>query len=331
MGRSLFKRIAEWSKRAGTRSRRFDDYDVVRLIHEGEKACVYQARSPKDGGLVAIKAYKPLYNRSARRLCKRYHLRREGEAGLLLNPREGEHAADWPIVRTLGFGHEFDDPDRCYYVIQEYIDGNNVRHLMGCNDPIVRELRMEIAMTVGRALSIIHQRGMIHRDVCMDNVLLTRDRKAKLIDLGFMAPAGVAFEERTGTPSYMAPEQFIGRPLEPMTDIYAFGVLVFELFTGKQPFTTRYPASNPDVASRRLSMLREQHLKKPPPKPSELNPDIPDDLDAVVLKCLEKDPAGRYQRMELVLAELRRCAQSGTTPRSAKENARSEDAVRPSE
>ena len=304
MAKSVWKKVFGWTRRSGAESRRFGGYHIVKLIHEGEKSLVHEARSLDGSETVAIKAYKPLYNRTARRICKRYHLRREGELGLLINPHARERQEDWPIVRTIAHGHEFGEPSRCYYVVLEHINGLNVKHLLGCDDPLLARLRMPIVMAVARALSIIHERGLIHRDVATDNVMLTRDHQAKLIDLGFMAPAGIAFKEKSGTPSYMAPEQFQVRPLHAATDIYAFGIMLFELFTKRLPFTTPFSPGNPDLAMRRASELMVKHVKERPPRPSESAPDLPEGMEPIILKCLEKKPQDRHHDIRAVMGEL---------------------------
>lgn len=304
MAKSLWQRVFGWKTGAATKSRRFGNHDVVRIIHDGEKSRVYETRSPEDDGAAVVKSYKPHYNRTARRLCKRYNLRREGEMGLLINPHEEGAADDWPLVRTLGYGHEFGDPAKCYYVVLEHVEGMNAKHLLGCEDPLLRRERLHVARTVCRALMICHNGGLIHRDICMDNVLLARSGRAKLIDLGFMAPTGIAFQEKSGTPSYMSPEQFLVRPLHAASDIYAFGVLLFELFTGELPFLTRYPSGKPELAARRMSELMERHVKAPPPRPSEKTDDLPAGIEPIILKCLEKMPERRYTDMRHVLQDL---------------------------
>ncbi len=310
MAKSIWKKMMGWAGNSGTESRRFSGYNIRRLIHEGDKAFVHQARSPETGEIVAIKVYKPLYNRTARRICKRYHLRAEGELGMLINPGEEEAGEDWPIVRTLGHGYEFNDPGKCYYLILEFIDGINVKHLLGCDDPLLRKKRLAIAMGVARALKIIHDRGLIHRDICSDNIILTREHKVKLIDLGFMAPSGIAFVEKSGTPSYMSPEQFMVQPLGAAADIYAFGVLLFELFTKKLPFTSALPPDNPDLFMRRMSEFMTQHIREAPPRPSEITSDLPEGMEPIILKCLEKSPDYRYLNMRALLAALAQVQES---------------------
>jgi serine/threonine-protein kinase len=304
MKKPLLKRFAGWMRRAGTKSRRFGPFHVMRVIHDGAKATVYEGRSPGDETTVAIKGYKAGFNRTARRMRRRYRLRSEGEIGMLLNPGDDDDADAWPIVRTLDYGHEFGDAAKPYYVVLEYVEGMNAKHLLGCRDPLLRERRMEIARTVGEALCLIHERGFLHRDICMDNVMLARAGRITLLDLGFVAPSGLAFRERSGTPSYMAPEQFQGEPLYQTADVYAFGVLLFELFTQRLPFTSPLPSHKEELAHRRAADLRTQHLHDDPPRPSELVDDLPEGLEYVILKCLAKKPSGRYPNIRMVLAAL---------------------------
>jgi serine/threonine-protein kinase len=302
MGGGLWKRWLSWRQGAAARSRRFGSYHVVRVLHDGEKACVYEGRPPKGGEGVAIKAYKPLYNRTARRMRKRYGLRTEGEIGRLVAPSDAPE--DFPVVRTFGEGWEFGDPSRCYYVVMEFVDGLNLKHLIGCADRWLAGHRPQVALAAARGLAAIHERGLVHRDVCTDNVVVRKDGRVKLIDLGFAAPEGIRFEEKSGTPSYMAPEQFDNKPLTAAADIYSFGVVLYELFTGRLPFVSRYSATNPDTVMRRTVELRDMHLREPPVPPREAAPGLPERLNDAILRCLEKLPADRFENMTRLCIEL---------------------------
>lgn len=306
----IWKSILKWPLRARAESRRFERYHIVRIIHEGEKAIVYQARNPQDGSLAAIKSYKAEYNRNARRMQRRYHLKNEGELGLLLTPPGTP--VEFPIVRTLSFGWEFADPTKNFYVIQEYVDALNLKHLIGCDDEAVKNHRLQIACAVARALAIVHEKKFVHRDVCTDNILVNRAGRAKLIDLGFMVPEGIAFKEKTGTPSYMSPEQFLQEPLHAATDIYSFGVVLYELFTGRLPFISRYSATNPNVTGRRVADLKNMHLHDRPAPPSALAPQIPQVVERLILRCLEKSSEDRYPSMRPICKELSQVNSSET-------------------
>ncbi len=302
MAKSLRQRLFGWTKRK--ESRRFGDFFPIRPVHDGEKACVYQARRPPDPDLYALKFYKPDYDRTARRMQKRYGLPSEGEIGLSLTPPTVAFAPDFPIVRTFACGFEHDDPARCQYLVQEFVDGANLKHMVACADPRLRAKRLEILQAAGQALAIIHDSGLIHRDVCSDNILLARDGRTKLIDLGFTAPAGIAFEEKSGTLTTMSPEQCQGRRLAPASDIYSFGVVLFEVFTGSLPFSAGRGSDNPALAARRASELIQKHVHDPPPRPSEVARDLPEGLEPIILRCLEKLPERRYANMKELLKDL---------------------------
>jgi len=290
---SPLKRFLQWLKSTGMPSRRFGNYHIMKIVHDGEKSVVYQARSGEDDGLYAIKCYKPRYNRIANRICRRYRIRSEGEVGLLLNPTPDADGPDHSLVRTMAYGHEFGKAANRYYVILEYIEGLNLKNVVALRERPPIEECFEIALTAARALAIIHEHNLIHRDICTDNILLAKNGRAKLVDLGFVAPRGIAFREQTGTPSYMSPEQFQAKPLEPVSDIYSFGVVLYELFTGELPHKSRLSGDRAEVAIRRKSELMEKHLRERPPRPSEVS-DVPPSVESVILRCMEKDPGRRF-------------------------------------
>lgn len=300
----FLKSMLKFGGTPGAASRRFPNYNIVRVIHEGEKAFVYQARSVKDDRLYAVKVYKPAYHRTARRMLKRYHIRHEGEVGMVLNPPAGIPESDYPIVKTISFNREFGGMDGSLYIVLEFVDGFSVKRMVGCGHPLLRQRRLDIARSVARGLSIMHEKGFVHRDLCSDNVLMMKEGPVKLIDLGFAAPAGIGFEEKSGTPSYMSPEQCAGRPLNPASDLYSFGVVLYEMYTGKLPFTSSLPADNPKTAARRVSELMQQHIRAKPPAPSEVAKDVPERVEALILQCMEKNPERRPPTARHVMNDL---------------------------
>jgi serine/threonine protein kinase len=302
MAKSFWQAWFGWARRA--ESRHFREFHPIRPVHDGEKSCVYQARRPPDPALYALKLYKPGYDRTSRRIQKRYGLPCEGKVGVLLTPPTAAPDPDFPIVRTVAYGWEYDDPTRCQYVVQEFVDGANLKRLVACADARLRPKRLEILHTAGCALAIIHDQGLVHRDVCSDNILFSRDGRTKLIDLGFTAPAGIGFEEKSGTPSTMSPEQCQGQRLAPTSDIYSFGVVLFEVFTGSLPFSGARDAGNRAHIGRWPSELIQKHLHHPPPRPTQLARDLPEGLEPIILRCLEKAPERRYPNMKDLLADL---------------------------
>jgi serine/threonine-protein kinase len=300
----FLKSLLQLGGSPGAESRRFPNYNIVRVIHEGEKAFVYQARSTKDDRLYVVKVYKPAYHRTARRMLKRYRIRHEGEVGMILNPPAGIPEGDYPIVKTLSFDREFGSPEGCLYIVLEFVDGFSLKRMIGCAHPLLRARRLDVARSVARALTIMHEKGFVHRDLCADNVLVTKEGPVKLIDLGFAAPAGLGFEEKSGTPSYMSPEQCSGRPLNAASDLYSFGVVLFELFTGRLPFTSALPADNPKTAARRVSELMQQHLRAKPPALADFAKDVPPQVEALTMRCLEKNPERRPPSARQVMNDL---------------------------
>ena len=281
-------------KALSARSDRFGPHTVRRTIHDGEKAVVYEAVSKRTGEIVAIKAYKQLYNRTARRMRRKYRLPTEGEIGLQLNPGPQDEPASYPIVRTVAHGHEYGKSANPVFVVLEHVGGPKLPSLIATRDANLRARRLHFCRRATRALEIIHSRDMVHRDVCSDNFLFDTQWNVKLIDMGFCVPVGLCFEEKTGTPSYMAPEQIRAEGLLPQTDVYSLGVVMYELFVGRLPFISGIKGRGGHVQRGRAAEVMTQHLRDRPPKPTELAPDLAADIERTILKCLEKRPQDRF-------------------------------------
>lgn len=298
----LFWRRRKRARQA--RSTRFADHQIIKLIYQGDKSTLYQARHTETGQIRVIKAYSPSFNRTARRMRKKYRLETEAEIGLALNAPEGTNPKRHPIVRTYGGAQEFGRTDGCHYIVLEYIDGFNLKNMASANDVRLVESRFAIARQICMGLKLIHEKDWIHRDFCSDNVLLYRSGVAKIIDLGFVCRAGMQFEEKSGTPSYMSPEQIRAEPLYPASDVYALGVVLYEMFTGRLPFESNIPQGNPATARRRASEIMDRHLHDPVEPPTRLAGDLSPKTEAFILRCLEKRANRRFQNVDSVLAEL---------------------------
>ena len=303
-------------------SSRFGTYQIIRLIHEGHKATVYQARNLKADEISALKLYRKLFDQQMRRLRKKYNLPSEGEIGRRLNPRPDEDPARHPIVSTLDEGHEFGKKSAPYFVVQEFIDGFNLKNLLTVSPEQLNGRRLWLAQELARGLDVIHRSGYVHRDFASDNVLLTRQWQVRIIDLGFVVPSGMKFGERTGTPSYMAPEQIRGETLTPATDVYAFGVIFYEVFTGRLPFGSgAHKAASLELGGRLLGgagdeaslgasgLVLSQHLDTPPKPLRQVAPDVPEDVEKLVLRCLTKKPIERFADGQSLVQAIRQLSE----------------------
>ena len=298
-------------KRPDRGAGRFGEYRTARPIHDGRKSLVYQAKAASHprGEVCALKVYKKDFDRTARRIRRRYNLRSEGQIGMVLNPLEGVDPRRHHVVKTLAYGNEYGTEDGSHYVVMEYVDGSNLKNLMSVGHSSLRRNRDAIAAQICEGLLHIHSKGLIHRDLCSDNVLLTKDTCVKLIDFGFAVPVGMKFEERSGTPSYMSPEQIKGGILAITSDIYSFGIVLFELYTGRLPFTSELDRARTEraIPRPRDAEIAQKHLHDPPPQPRAIAPDIPEVVEKVILQCLEKHPARRFQSLRevmMILSEL---------------------------
>ena len=186
------------------------------------------------------------------------------------------------------------------FVLMEYFKSCHLRDRIKESPLFALDKSLDVLYQVGVALDYIHERGIIHLDVKPANVLVNDALEAKLADFGLASTffrGKFRFTRRVGgTPSYMSPEQINGRALDRRSDIYSFGVMAYEILTGRLPF-----------AGDNLNELLSKHMSRVSAKPpSEFIADIPRNFDAIILKCLEKDKDNRYQDMVHLLLDLAR-------------------------
>jgi serine/threonine-protein kinase len=184
------------------------------------------------------------------------------------------------------------------YMAMEFVEGKSLRALMR-GEPLPRAQALQIAQQVGDALVYLESQGVVHRDLKPENVLLTADGQVKIIDFGIaLAEASRrltwgALSNAIGTPDYMAPEQIRGRRGDARTDVYALGMLLFEMLTGKLPF------DSPNARA----LLRAKAAEEPRP-PSWYVKDFDPGLEAIILKAIERDPRNRYESAADLLRDL---------------------------
>lgn len=180
----------------------------------------------------------------------------------------------------------------------EYVEGENLKLLLGAGDPVLTENLAQVLIDFATALEVVHDRGFMHLDVKPENVLLSRNGSLRLIDFDLAQPIPSPprkLDRNPGTPGYMSPEQLQRQPVDQHADIWAWGVSAFELLTLRKPF----PGETPDEVLR-LQLDRTDFLR-----PRQLNGDIPAELERIILRCLAVEVAQRHHLMSVVVHELR--------------------------
>jgi serine/threonine protein kinase len=256
-----------------------DRYHIIEPLGQGGMASVYKAYDTRLERNVAVKfirrdAFSPevldnvlkRFDREAKSLAK------------LTHPN---------IVGIIDYGEHEGSP----YLVMPYFKGGTLKQFLG--KPLPIEKAAALLEPVADALAFAHQKGIIHRDVKPANILITEGGKPMLTDFGIarlletndgatLTGTGMG----VGTPEYMSPEQGMGRPVDGRTDVYSLGIVLFELVTGRKPYTADTP----------MAVVLKQNTE-PLPKPSSINPALPENVEQVLYKALAKNPDDRYQTM----------------------------------
>ena len=256
-------------------------YSIVSRLGSGGMAEVYCAQDLQLGRKVALKL---LHRRFAQDPDFVERFRREASAAAGL-----QH----PNVVSV---YDRGEWDGTYYIAMEYLEGRSLKDIVTSEGPLPPEQAIDIAVQVLRAARFAHQRGVVHRDLKPHNVIVDEEGRAKVTDFG-IARAGTSDITETGsimgTAQYLSPEQAQGQTVSAQSDLYAVGIVLYELLAGRVPFDGDSP----------VSIAMKQVSEQPVP-PSAYNPAIPPQLDAVVLHALEKDPAERFADAEEFIAAL---------------------------
>ena len=262
---------------------RLDRYEIIEAIGHGAFSDVYLAVDP-DGGRVVLKCpHEGIIGDVA--TFDRF--RREMEIARRLDHPGIQHSLDPGGDRTRP------------YLVMEYIEGETLR------EHLARRGRLPIAEAVALvdqladAMGYAHRQGVTHRDLKPENVLVTADGRPVVTDFGIALMSGARrltwrwLTSQLGTPDYMAPEQVQGERGDARTDVYALGVILFEMLAGRVPWEGDNPLS-----------IMNQAVTRPAPSLLDLDPSIPPPLDAIVRKCIRKDPAERYPDAAALAADL---------------------------
>ena len=262
-----------------------DRYMLLKVLGAGGMARVYLARDNVLDREVALKVLREQYAHDER-FVERF--RREAKNAASLN-----HPS---IVQVYDRGR---DKDGTYYMAMEYVPGGTLKDRIiqgGALDP--REAA-RIGSRVAEALSVAHDRSIIHRDIKPQNVLLDASAKAKVADFGIARAANSETMTETnlvlGTTAYMSPEQVRGDRVGPASDLYSLGVVLYETLTSELPFRDGDPIAT-----------AMKHINEPAPHPREANPAVPETLDTLIVRLLAKEPEDRYASAEELAEDLRR-------------------------
>src|SRR4051794_24272176 len=269
-----------------------DRYRLERKLGSGGMADVWLAEDQELGRHVAVKILHERYANDEQ-FVERFR-------------REATHAAGLSHPNIVSI-YDRGVTDGSYYIVMEYIEGRTLKELIVTRGPCPMPVAISYTRQILAALRYAHKNGIIHRDIKPHNVIVDREGRVKVADFG-IARAGTSEMTEAGsiigTAQYLSPEQARGAPVDESSDLYSAGILLYELLTGKVPFNGETPV---EVAMK--------HLSQVPDAPSTLRPEIPRDLDLIVLRSLAKEPADRYRTAQEMDRDLERVARGESVDR----------------
>jgi beta-lactam-binding protein with PASTA domain/tRNA A-37 threonylcarbamoyl transferase component Bud32 len=268
-------------------------YELDGIVGRGGMAEVFRGRDIRLDRIVGVKT---LRDDLARDQTFQARFRREAQSAASLN-----HPS---IVAVYDTGEDMVGNIPVPYIVMEFVDGRTLRDLLRDDRRLLPERAAEITDGVLRALDYSHRNGIVHRDIKPGNVMLTRSGDVKVMDFGIARAVSDSQMTMTqtaqviGTAQYLSPEQARGERVDARSDLYSTGCLLYELLTGRPPFTGDSPVA-----------IAYQHVKEDPVPPSRVDPEVPPWADAIVLKAMEKNPADRYQSAGEMRSDIQRALQ----------------------
>src|SRR2546427_67217 len=259
-------------------------YALDGLLGHGGMADVYHGTDQVLGRQVAVKVLGPQFARDQSFVAR---FRREAQAAAALNHPN--------LVSVFDTGSD----DGTHYIVMEYVAGTTLAKLIRDEGRLPPDRAATIALAVARALAFAHRARLVHRDVKPANIMLSSDGAVKVMDFGIARTTNGESLTQTaavlGTATYFSPEQAQGEAVDARSDIYALGCVLFEMLTGHPPFSGENPVA-----------VAYKHVQEDPPHPSDEAHGVPPELEAIVMRCLAKDPEDRYQTAEDLADDLQR-------------------------
>jgi serine/threonine protein kinase len=260
-------------------------YKILQKVGEGGMGVVYKAEDLVLHRIVALKFPPSIFTRD------------EGIRSRLLNEARMAASLLHPNVAVL---YEVDEHEGQPFLVMEYVDGDTLRRFIHEHGPLRLRTWIDVAIQLCEGVNAVHRKSMLHRDIKTENILLSKAEEVKIVDCGlaarFINSEGLADQLGiAGTTAYMSPEQARGDHLDPRSDIFSVGIVLYELLTGRLPFEAEQE-----------SALLYLIINVDPPPISTLRTDIPADIARIVQRALEKDPVRRYQHAGEILEDLRR-------------------------
>jgi tRNA A-37 threonylcarbamoyl transferase component Bud32 len=260
-------------------------YELRTPVGSGGMADVYLARDEVLGREVALKLLKDRYA--------------ENEEFVERFKREAKSAAALSSPYIVPIFDRGETDEGTYYITMEYLSGGTLKERITATGVLRPQAAAQVALQVARALQTAHVRGVVHRDIKPRNILLADSDHVKVADFGIARAADATTISQTGdvlgSAKYMSPEQAAGDQVGPASDLYSLGVVLYEMLTGRVPFEVEIPD---DVPIR--------HALAPPRRPKEVNPEVPEELDAITMKLLATSPEERYGSAEELIQEFQR-------------------------
>jgi serine/threonine protein kinase len=263
-------------------------YEILEELGRGDMGIVYKAHDPLIDRYVAIKTIdlQKLTEQEKDEYKTRFY--QEAKAAGRLNH---------PNIITI---HDLGRKGDIAYIAMELMEGPTLQDIIAENKPLTLIDKLDVAFQVAEGLAYAHEHGVVHRDIKPSNIMVLRGRHVKIADFGIAKMESSLWRTQhdkiIGSPLYMSPEQILSHPIDPRSDIFSFGIVLYRMTTGQLPFN----ADN-------INAVFYQIINEEPPKPGSLNQEIPAILENIIARCLAKKPADRYQNANELKADLHSC------------------------